>query len=111
MLLDGAPSELDNRELGAFFRLFLTAWRRDGLPENIKELRAISRDSRAVTQRLLDQFFTLTHGRYRNAEQEMERARYEEIRRKRAEAGKLGGQANATANAQYLTEANAQAGK
>jgi hypothetical protein len=98
--LDGPASELDDATFGSLIRLHCHAWRRDGLPgDATAALRLVGTDTPPLRE-ALDHWFPLgVDGRRRNLDQELERERFELIRERRRENGRLGGLAAANATA------------
>lgn len=89
-------------ELGAYTLLLLEAWQADGLPNDPQEVADILRVDLARAEQIMagvvGRCFTVADdGRLRNARQEQERAQVNEVRAKRAEAGRRGGAASASA--------------
>lgn len=73
-----------DREIVAYFRLLSQQWLRDGLPENLKEIRALARGK--ISEKVLEKFPLAEDGKRRNRFLEEIR----EKQRKRIERKRLG---------------------
>jgi uncharacterized protein YdaU (DUF1376 family) len=84
-------SDMDAAEVGAYIRLLCYQWEKEGLPNDIKKLSFMGGHDNMTN--VIKKFIKCDDGLLRNAKLEKVRQEQKEYFQKKADSGKLGGEA------------------